>query len=326
MLELFTKCLQFWTRFFLFTVPKCGQYNFSLAAVNSGEFIIKAELHVYMKMPVPPVSNRGLVVVLEKYRGHHDPEIVTFRVIPSTQGEGWQVFEVQHIIQAWVNNRDSHDSRKIGFRLSVYANFDELEKKSPQDCKDAQLQFVYSSKDDKNAEHEPLLVIYSYDPTMEQVNFMSVLNELSTNTTPATTEAEGSESPTNAERKRSVNQSTRCEVKPLVVTKEHLNKIPFIKGGKVMLPDSFNAGVCGGVCSNRFPRHKETPAHASLVHVLLQTRAFTGLRYEKYQQTCSPVKYAAEEFLVRRDDGVFEIQFRHHIRITKCDCLEVYNT
>ena len=325
-MQLFTKCLQC---FFLLTVPKCGQYNFSLAAVNSGEFIIKAELHVYMKQPIPHALHRGPVVVLEKYRGHHDPEFVTSRIIPSTQGEGWQVFQVQHIIQAWVNKKDSHDSRNIGFRLSVYTDFDEFQKKSPEDCKDARLQFVYSPQDDKNAEHEPLLVIYSYDPTMEQVNFQSVLNEYGNNTTPATTEAEGSESPTNAEGKRSVrsvaNQSTRCEVQPLKVTKEHLNRISFIDGGRVMLPDSFNAGICGGVCSNRFPRLKETPAHASLVHVLLQTRAINGLQYNKYQQTCSPVKYAAEGFLVARGD-VFEIQVRQHIKITKCDCLEVFNT
>ena len=305
-------------------MPQCGQYNFSLAALNSGEFIIKAELHVYMRKPVPLASHQGPVVVLEKYRGHHDPEFVTSRIIPSTRGEGWQVFQIQHIIQAWVNNKDSHHSRKIGFRLSVYTDFDAVQRKSPQDCKDAQLQFVYSSED--NAEHEPLLVIYSYDPAIEQVNLESILNELNTNTTPTPTVDEGTESPTNTEGKRSVvNQPTRCRVKRLEITKDHLNNIPFIKTGDIILPESFNAGICGGVCSNRFPQ--KSSAHAELVHLLLHTRAFTGLNYSKYQQTCSPVRHRAVEFLVhQKNDGAFEIIIRNNLQITDCACLEVFKT
>ena len=306
------------------TVPRCGEYNFSLAALNSGEFIIKAELHVYMQKPSPRVSEQGPIVVLEKYRHHHDPEFVT-SVIPSNQGEGWQVFQIQHVIQAWVDKKDSHNSRKIGFKLSVYSNFQAFENKSPQKCEEAQLQFVYSSKD-QNAEHEPLLVIYSYDPAIEEVNYESILNELSTDATPTTTVVgQGTESPTNAQRKRSVvSQASGCQVRELLITKKHLNDINYISNGKIILPDQFNASICGGTCSNRFPQGSSP--HAALVHLLLHMRAFTGLDYRKYQQICSPVHYVPVEFLVQRKDGVFEIQLRHKLKIAKCDCLEVYKT
>ena len=308
------------------TVPRCGQYNFSLAALNSGEFIIKAELHVYMQKPSPRVSEQGPIVVLERYRHHHDPEFV-ISIIPTNQGEGWQVFQIQHVIQAWVDNKDSHNSRKIGFRLSVYANFQAFKNKSPQKCEEAQIQFVYSSKD-KNAEHEPLLVIYSYDPTIEEVNFESILNELSTDATPTTTVVQGTESPTNAQRKRSVvsqaavSQASGCQVRELLITKQHLNDINYISNGKIILPDQFNASICGGTCSNRFPQGSSP--HAALVHLLLHMRTFGGLNYNHYPQICAPVHYVPVEFLVRRNDGVFEIQLRHKLKIAKCDCLEVY--
>jgi len=305
-------------------VPVCGQYNFSLATLNAREFIIKAELHLYMKQPAPYTTSSFLVVI-EKFRRGHDPEYVVSKEVSPNSGKGWQVFRVEHTVQEWVNNMDSHDSRKLGFRLTVFTNigaYAHREESVPY-CKDAPLQFISSREEDE--EHEPLLVIYSYDPEEDNLNLEAIFNQLESDGTATTPTAVVTEPPTSSgRRKRSGSEPTHCHVRQLSISTSHLNGINFAgPRNTIILPETFNAGICGGICEHQFPRRSSQ--HAALVHLLLQRRYFAGLNYNKYKQTCSPVKYASVEFLVRGPDDTFQIIIRHNMRIIACDCLDVYS-
>ena len=291
--------------------------------MNAREFIIKAELHLYMKQPAP-FTTTSFLVVIERFRRGHDPDYVTSREISPNHGEGWHVFRIEHTVQEWVNNLESHDSRKMGFKLTVYPNIGAYARRSEtnamqQHCKDAPLQFISSKEEDE--EHEPLLVIYSYDPEEENLNLEAILNRLESASTPGPTGM--TEAPTVSERRKR-NEPPHCHVRDLYISTTHLNQIKFAGTGQtIILPTSFNAGICGGRCQSQFPR--VSSQHAALVHLLLQRRFFSGLNYNKYKQTCSPVRYSPIEFLVRGPDDSFQILIRHNMRITDCDCLDVYS-
>ena len=78
--------------------PTCGEFNFSLSAINSTEFIIKAELHLYLteQAPVEESYVVGIGATLENGQVIKPDFMRELRI---TDREGYAVFRIEDMLK-----------------------------------------------------------------------------------------------------------------------------------------------------------------------------------------------------------------------------------
>ena len=287
----------------------CGEFNFSLESIFPRELIFKAELRLYISEEVQ-FGNDHYLIVLERYRHGHEPEKIHTGYI-SAFSSGWQIFNVEATLTSWVKNLATHPHRIHGFRIRIFQNEQAYYDNRPYACKDAPVQFV-SSRDD--LEHEPLLVVYSFDPEAEKINYKYLLDSA---------QPEDESSQRRRKRsipvKRNVDLPPQCSVHSLMIISAHLNSISQFRNQQIVSPERYDAGICGGVCEYSIPT---SFAHASLVHLLISRNSFTQHNYQ-FVQCCSPTAYESKTFLTRGQDDVFKISVLQNMKITSCECIDV---
>lgn len=301
----------------------CGEFNFSIASINSSEFILKAELHLYLENP----SESGDYVVFVKlFNSLARRDIATSRQILTTKGEsGWFTFDVDEVVHEWVQAGEPY----AVFKLQVYPYDERLQLSPPLACEDDLVPFVFTRD---NTDTEPFLVVYSYDDEVEQINYGLIMDQLERDAQDQPTIASPSVSTSTdidtnqalARRKRDATPvelplPPTCSVQQLNVTAADLNRLSVIRGSQVFLPLSYNAGVCGGKCGSKFPRG---PQHAALIHILLNQGTFNDRHGYSFSQCCAPVRYTSLETLTR-SGYEFRINILTDMKIMQCECLDV---
>ena len=223
--------------------------------------------------------------------------------------------------------------------MHVYPNIRSYQKQEGiLDCSESPVEFVYTQT---NQEQEPLLVVYSFDPEVEKIDYQAILASLG-------------ENPTNhvAERRKRQSSSTvaqeplpSCSLFPLNIT---AGDIPPKRRGEVVLyPLHYDAGdcvilvyfivyisiflsiypgICGGQCLSKFPTTQDLK-HAQLVHLLLNRGTFNDRHGYTFTQCCAPVKYSSLDVLIRPAPGdnsrSVYINIINNMKILECECLDV---
>ena len=86
--------------FFPSAVPKCGEFNFTLTALNPDEYILKAELHLWLNVHSPPQQNTYVVGIQPIYpSGVESRPIMRLLDVGDTDQGGYRTFEVNELLR-----------------------------------------------------------------------------------------------------------------------------------------------------------------------------------------------------------------------------------
>ena len=207
------------------------------------------------------------------------------------------------------------------FKLLLYKTLKDLETKSPIAC-GSELEFINT---DNNETMVPIFIIYSYDSRIEKSNYQKLAQknikmrqpELSTGDIAATTPQ--------PRRKRSDSSDMICHVKPLIVRNSeiHLDLFSISPSYPVLLPRSYNAGICGGVCRYNLPGNKFNK-HALLIHHIIHSQNFKNRELYAFTQCCSPVNYRPLTVLYHNEKKkAIETVIIPNAILDACDCIDV---
>ena len=202
-----------------------------------------------------------------------------------------------------------------------------------------EVKFVYQSVNEDNI---PLLIVYSYDPKIEHMNYKllaeRVLAENMLSTTAATSDTlPGVQAVPDSERRKRDDATMAptatsppipgCRVNELTINAQDLrylnpNKNP--KGFNVIMPVTYNAGICGGKCDRSLPSNSGSD-HALFIHLLLGTEGFKQQQksHYSYTQCCVPISYKPLEVLYEDDVNNLSINIIKDMIIKECECLDV---
>lgn len=290
-----------------FTFPSltdvCG-FNFTLSSVSAYELFKRAELRVYMKHPSPDLLNPIHVQLFRNGIG-----IVHKTVSPAR--EGWVVFDVLDEINRLKSQFVQHPHRKIRFTIKTYESTKDLATdKNGKDCKESPVEFEQNSES-----HPPLLMIYSYDPNAIKINASALFENLS-NTSNITIASTGNNT-------RGRRNSPSCGLHSLQITLNKFNEI-WRSGSNDMTalyPPTFNLGVCGGVCNNRFPI--ASSQHSIILYYLASQNHAVPSNFAEWTQCCAPVKYRSYDALFSLPDEEYQIIPLRELSVERCTCLNV---
>ena len=312
----------------------CGQYTFDFQGINSGEWILLAELRLYLQPTHFADPTVNYFVSVEEFRGHSEPvKILTEYISPSKSG--LYEFKVTSIVSEWVATLARHPHRHFGFQINVYPTLESFRSSgTPFPCDESPIKF-YSSKDARESENrdkEPLLAIFSFDPTTENIDLLSLINETSSNSSQEKRSADSEEEDgqRHRERRRRSGDSSAtevslpipsCRLNPLTITADHLNSINLIRNHRIIQPPSFDARICGGQCDRVFPR---APQIAMLVHLLINRRSLDRENYQ-YTSCCAPVEWEHLDLLSVAQNGAFQINRLKHMVVKRCECIDIVN-
>ncbi len=87
----------------LFTVPTCGEFNFTLPTIHKSEYILKAELHLWLKVHFPVEQSNyiaGIIAVHTDGSEDKKPIMRLFEILNSAEVNGYYVaFEVDELLK-----------------------------------------------------------------------------------------------------------------------------------------------------------------------------------------------------------------------------------
>lgn len=83
----------------LHAVPKCGEYNFNLSALaNKTEYILKAELHLWLNIHSPTEQTAYIAGIKPVYADGREAKPV-MRFFEIGNSDGYVVFEVNEMLR-----------------------------------------------------------------------------------------------------------------------------------------------------------------------------------------------------------------------------------
>lgn len=283
-----------------FLTDVCG-FNFTLSSVSAYELFKRAELRVYMKHPSPDLLHP---IHLQLFR--NDIGIVHKTVSPAR--EGWVVFDVLDEINRLKPQLVDHPHRKIRFTIKAYDSTKDLATDmNGKDCNESPVEFEQNSES-----HPPLLMIYSYDPNAVKLNISALFENIS---------SISNTSLPSADRKR--RNSPSCARHDLEISLSQFNEI-WRSGSPArtaLYPPSFNLGVCGGVCNNRFPI--AAPQHTVILYYLASREHPVPSSFSEWEQCCAPVKYRSFDALFSLPDDEYQIIPLQELSVERCACMNI---
>ena len=124
-------------------------------------------------------------------------------------------------------------------------------------------------------------------------------------------------------RRQAHGKLPACRLNNLNIATANIHLPDNLLEGKILLPVTYNAGICGGQCGNTFPMHM---THSQLVHMLVTSQSFEYTKPQgmntDFEQSCSPVQFSSLVVIFLKA-GSTRLVTLNNMRITKCDCLEV---
>ena len=190
-----------------------------------------------------------------------------------------------------------------------------------------QMRFVHSSSDE---ETEPLLIVQSYDFELEKIDYKTILENLNRTegrrrrSAPASHSEGGNDGPVHKRSRRSnvSSQPPFCDIYELVIKAAEIPRLP---GEEVLIPQAYDAGICGGDCGQSLPGADLN--HNHLVHMLQTTAAFRDRHRYNITRCCAPIDYAPLQVIVNpaptSDSMVPFMKIIPNMKIVKCECIEI---
>lgn len=205
------------------------------------------------------------------------------------------------------------------FQVDVYKDLLQFGNtpKNPIHC--TEVKFIYQSFTDDNV---PLFIVYSYDYKINEINYKEIEDYIANELQATSTEPQVSE-----RRKRSKNDPPACKVNQLDVDSSLILPSMLRNSNnqelEVMMPDSYNAGICGGLCNSQTPFNTH---HSTLISLLIDEPSSISHGYTNIKKSCSPVSYRGLEVFVRNVDEPgtsFFIFIIPNMIIDKCECIDI---
>ena len=167
----------------------------------------------------------------------------------------------------------------------------------------------------------PILIVYSYNPRVENIDYHRVAERVKLLASASSTDA-GSNAIQPQRKKRSTGIG-ECAVQPLSVYGSEI--VPDLMGldssYSVHIPLDYNAGICGGRCISSLPSGVSSK-HAPFIHVLLDIQSFNSRHGLNFNQCCVPVKYKNLDVLFIGEEALV-ISIIQNMIIEKCECIDV---
>lgn len=191
------------------------------------------------------------------------------------------------------------------------------DRKNPLSCNSAK--FVNRDYSDLT---EPIFMVYSYNPEIDNINYSEIADELIENILSASDGAAPAVSVNSAQRRK--RQTPTCKVNELQVSGSSIfNKMVGSTASdfSVLIPQDYNAGICGGSCETKLiPYH--TSKHAPFIFLLLEQSSFKEKHSYTFTRCCAPVKYGPLQVfsISNGSTNIFTIE---DMIIEKCQCLDI---
>jgi len=189
------------------------------------------------------------------------------------------------------------EETRVTFEVKIYKEEADIEAKNniPTGCS-GEVKFVHH---DQSEETVPLLIVYSHDPKILQINYKQIAERAINRRLIQTTEAETTPSsrhrravPDEIEIEPTTTEPTPapipgCGIQPLEVKGSDIFH-DMIAGAdpdnfEVLFPPTFNAGICGGRCASVIP-DSGVSNHAPFIYLLLQKSEFRERHNFEYKQ------------------------------------------
>ena len=270
-----------------FTDASCGYYKFDVHQDTIDGELVRAELHLLQKKSTTLGGHYNVdIYYLLNETSHQSPLKFTFKHIDSTPG--WKTFDITPIVLNWKLGLVNHG---LQLRLS--------KGKQILSCEG-----IFSQGEEDLMNTEPLLIVYTNDH--DSMFFKRMLKEKrkSLKSYPTTQPQE--------RNRIARNTANGCHRAPLTVIAENLGTDDVV----VLIPSSFDAGVCEGHCAKIQLTSAEEPDHA---HVLSLHYSSTLALSDIPSRCCVPTSYNKVNMLMRTSNGL--IQKYVPVQANGCGCL-----
>lgn len=215
------------------------------------------------------------------------------------------------------------------FVIKLFKDISQFNANLSTECINPEVKFV--NKND-NETTIPLLIVYSYDPKMDNINYKQLadrtISKIAEPATSATAVQMG-------RRRRRSTTTQSCGFHPLMIQGSDIyDGIVGVTASdfRVSYPQNYNAGICGGTCSNSIPSGSSSN-HAPFIHLLLRNQAFKDKHINDYYsyltgvsfaQCCVPVVFKPLAVLYVAN-GATNINIIQNMLISPngCECLDV---
>ena len=112
--------------------------------------------------------------------------------------------------------------------------------------------------------------------------------------------------------------STSCQVQSFQVNLSSI--LPY-----VIVPTTYNAGICGGSCERNPPEMRSSLPHTYLVHSSIDSKTLTSSSScldAVVQRYCIPTGYRSMAVIILLESGL-EYRVVSNMVVNQCDCVEV---
>lgn len=205
------------------------------------------------------------------------------------------------------------------FHVKVYKTVPDLDSKNAMPC--TSIKFVDR---DFTEETKPVYIVYSYNHEIENINYNDIANEVIENI--LTTDGDSAAvSQTGPSRRRKRQIQHNCKVNEMRVNKDNIyNKMvgSVSQDFEVVVPLSYNAGICGGACDTSLIPDGSPSNHAPFVYLLIEQKKFRDLHGYSFQRCCAPVKYGPLT-VFSTSDGSHQINTIDNMIVKQCQCLDI---
>jgi hypothetical protein len=300
-------------------LPGCG-FNFSMGEISNHEVFTRAELRIHMQQP--DGSNYHPVVL----RLHHGRHKGTFKKL-SPSREGWIVFDVLSHVNRW--RAANHSHKNIHFYIVTYPSLDDMTKDvNGKDCRSSSIKFDQALAEDRNTseidkDFQPLLMIYSHNLDDIMLNVSALIEAADSKQrrdVSSTTSYSGVSDAT-----PTPDPMGSCRKHNYEIDRDTFNTIWHLgqSSQDVLVPTTFNIGVCGGDCDRDVPR--SLAQHSIILYYLHLRDHQTPYRNIAWGQCCAPVKYRSVETLFSLpNNGEFRIVTLRDLSVERCSCLTIF--
>ena len=208
------------------------------------------------------------------------------------------------------------------FQILLYKTYKDLQLKSSLVC-GSELEFTNTDSDEMMT---PIFIIHSYDSKIEHFNHQKMVKKL-IQMRPSELSNRYISSTTSQTRPKRGYTPKGCRVEPLFLRKSEIS--PYFLGihpnGSMLLPKSYNAGICGGACNFNMPADTFSK-HASFIHFLLNTPSFRQRQRFTFKQCCVPMNYTPLTVIYMNEKEEIKIKTAPNMILDTCNCVDVIET
>ena len=209
----------------------------------------------------------------------------------------------------------SADTDSILFKVSVHKDVTSYNNYANggadhYSCGGKHVEFAFDTFTENNV---PNLIIYSFNQAINHPDFRKIARDLPAVPPPTLPN-------TSDDSNRERRQVPTCKSRPLVVNTSELFSV-WTNGSRVLAPATFDARICGGICTHRSPRlsmSTHDPFIADLIDLMRIEPSSSAFAFD---HCCAPVRYR-DLRVISTTGTIYTIP---KMILEACECVDVMN-